>query len=585
MSPAPKLRLTLSARILLLAAANLLFLLGIAAMAFRLPAHLSWESVILAPSEDRILLSARLFSLDLQRTPVSQRAALMDRLSREIGAEVFLFDVRGAELAGKTVQLPPPVEGRMHPGQPEMPETAALGVPQPPAAAELSVHRSHGAPPFPPDRPDGPDMPGGRPGPGQFPGQEGQSTEWQGQAGPPGGPPDGPPDGVVGRGTGGPPQGRPGGGAPPPQRVARTASEPVRGKPVREEPAAPVPVAGVLPGNALFHVEVRESPRHWVGVHIPVGSSDSSELVPGVLLMATDSWFSGSLFFDFRPWLAAAGAALAVTLLCWIPFLRGLTRSIRRLKAATEQIAEGQFSVPTEERRADELGQLSLAIRHMADRLSQLVHGQKRFLGDVAHELCSPIARIQFALGILEQRVDEATVEDLREEVQQMSTLVQELLQFSRASLLQEKQPLQCVNLAEVTQAAADRECVTIALQMDATLCAMADPVALDRAIANLTRNAWRYAGEAGPIEVGAMRQNGHVRLWVADHGPGLPEEEMSRVVEPFYRTEAARTRETGGAGLGLAIVKSCVETCQGTMRLRNRLPHGLEVEIVLKAS
>jgi two-component system sensor histidine kinase CpxA len=104
------------------------------------------------------------------------------------------------------------------------------------------------------------------------------------------------------------------------------------------------------------------------------------------------------------------------------------------------------------------------------------------------------------------------------------------------------------------------------------------------RALSNLIRNAVRYAGTDGPITISARRDGNSVTITVADSGPGLPMEEFDRVFTPFYRLDASRTRETGGAGLGLAIVKSCVEASGGTVQCRNREPHGLEVEIRLKA-
>ena len=220
--------------------------------------------------------------------------------------------------------------------------------------------------------------------------------------------------------------------------------------------------AGILPQTPIASCTDGDHGRHWVGVHIPIGSPDSADLLPGALILTTDSWFSGSLFFDFRPWLSALAAVFLATLLCWAPFLRSLTRSIRQIAGATEHIAEGEFDVQLRETRTDELGQLSQAIQRMASRLAQLVHGQKRFLGDVAHELCSPISRMQFALGILERQVPASTLADLNEEVQQMSSLVQELLQFSKASIQQPGRPLETVNLAETLHSAAQREGVTV---------------------------------------------------------------------------------------------------------------------------
>ena len=476
-----KLRLSLPVKILLLAVTNLLLLLIIATIFLGHSSRLRWDSLVLAPSEERIISAARLLALELQRTPAAGQNALLDRLGREFGAGVYLFDNDGRQIAGRSIELPD--------------------------AVLRSLGPQGEGPPLGPEPGPRPDAPGER-----------ASTD-------------------------------------------------------------------VLPNNPLFHLTTDHPTRHWVGVRIPIANAEAPEFVRGAVFFVTDSWFRGSLFFDFRPWLAAAAAVLWVTFLCWAPFLRGLTRSIRQLTAATEHIAEGQFDFAFSEPRRDELGQLSQAIQRMAARLAQLVNGQKRFLGDVAHELSSPIARMQLALGILEQQVKEATLADLHEEVQHMSTLVQELLQFSKASIQQAGRPLETVNLAETAQAAAEREGIAITMHIDPALSAQADSAALSRALANLIRNAGRYAGEAGPIEIAAVRHNGHVCLSVADCGPGLPEEELDRVMAPFYRPEFARTRESGGIGLGLAIVKTCVESCQGRVRLRNRKPHGLEVEITLKAA
>jgi two-component system sensor histidine kinase CpxA len=112
---------------------------------------------------------------------------------------------------------------------------------------------------------------------------------------------------------------------------------------------------------------------------------------------------------------------------------------------------------------------------------------------------------------------------------------------------------------------------------------AIAEPNLLLRAISNLVRNAVRYAGTEGPITISAKREDNAAVITVTDCGPGLPVEELDRIFAPFYRLDASRNRDTGGAGLGLAIVKSCVEVSGGTVECRNREPHGLEVVIRLK--
>lgn len=265
--------------------------------------------------------------------------------------------------------------------------------------------------------------------------------------------------------------------------------------------------------------------------------------------------------------------------------------SIAQLTRATRRVAEGQFDLELPAGRRDELGQLSDSIHQMAEKLSGFVHGQRRFLSDIAHELCSPISRIQMALGILEQRAQPNIrdyVGDLREEVQHMSDLVNELLAFSKSQINTAERPLEPVNLSSVVERVLQREApdgAVIEVNVPEELDAIAHPDYVFRSLANLVRNAIRYAGDSGPIVITAVHEGDDIRINVADHGPGLPESELENVFKPFYRPELARQRETGGTGLGLAIVQSCIQACGGTVHCRNRIPHGLDVEIRLPAA
>jgi two-component system sensor histidine kinase CpxA len=262
-----------------------------------------------------------------------------------------------------------------------------------------------------------------------------------------------------------------------------------------------------------------------------------------------------------------------------------LTGAVTQLSKVTGEIAEGKFEHHLPEERRDELGLLAGEINRMAARLSGFVNGQKRFLGDIAHELCAPIARIQFALGILEQRSAPGTVDDLQEEVRQMSSLVGELLSFSKTGMEQSLRQMVPVDVLQISKEAIARESLPADLAIEPGLMAMADPDYLLRSIANLVRNSHRYAGEAGPVTISARREKSEIAITVADSGPGLPPDEAERIFTPFYRLDTSRNRASGGAGLGLAIVRNCVEACKGTVRFRNRVPTGLEVEIRLPAA
>lgn len=336
----------------------------------------------------------------------------------------------------------------------------------------------------------------------------------------------------------------------------------------------------------------RGDPRHyWVGVRLPLTDDTQPRPCPIFLLVASPSLRAGGLLLDVTPWVVVGFGALIFSVLFWVPLVRNLTRSISQMTHATEQIAEGRFDARVDATRGDELGRLGQAINRMAGRLAGFVTGQKRFLGDTAHELCSPIARMQVALGILEERAEEKQkpcLADVREEVDHISHLVNELLAFSKAGLQQQAPRLEPVNLAALARRVIAREAPAaglVRMQIDDRLAALAEPDLLGRALANLVRNAVRYAGQAGPITLAAEARDDRVAITLTDQGPGVPEPVLPQIFDPFFRGDASRSRDTGGIGLGLAIVKTCVEACQGTVIARNRQPSGLQVELVLQAA
>src|SRR5437867_4649943 len=222
-----------------------------------------------------------------------------------------------------------------------------------------------------------------------------------------------------------------------PTRVAlREPLPPRQRKPAGGSP--PEPGAGRPGRDPKFMLRTSDPMRYWAGIRIPVADGREPRRLQTTLLAVSPSLGGGGLFVDVKPWLFAALGAVALSALLWLPFVRGLTRSIGELTGATERIAEGQFDIQVQGSRGDELGRLAHAVNRLATRLAGFVTGQKRFLGDVAHEFCSPLARLQMALGILEQRAEERQrpcVEDLRAEAQEMSHLVNELLSFSKAGL------------------------------------------------------------------------------------------------------------------------------------------------------
>lgn len=338
-----------------------------------------------------------------------------------------------------------------------------------------------------------------------------------------------------------------------------------------------------------------DNPRYyWAGVRL--GSLEKERNGTGLrppltLLLRSESMRGGGLFFDYYPLLALGGGLLALSVLLWLPMIGRLTGALGKLTRSAEEIARGKFDAPPELKRQDELGRLNSAHRHMAGKLGRFVEDQKRFLGDTAHELLSPLARLEVALSILEQRAgdeDQRYVTRALNETHRMTSLLHELLSFTKAGLAGTSVSLTPVSLAPMVKEIADRETAggapcEVRIAVDAGHCVLADAALLDRAIANGLRNAIRYAGAGGPVEIASGDDGeGNILLTISDCGPGVPPEVLDRLFDPFFRPDVSRVRETGGTGLGLAIVKSAVEACQGSASLRNRSQGGLELTLKL---
>ena len=368
---------------------------------------------------------------------------------------------------------------------------------------------------------------------------------------------------------------------PPPPRLPGA-----RGPAGRERPHAPPGGdRGPVRPRAIYQERAGEPPQYWAAVHVQLANRKFLHPPDGIIVASSARPSGNRVFVDWRPWFWAVLAVLAVSALIWLPFVHRVTRRLRRLTEAAESISEGEFDVEVASNRGDELGRLSRAVQRMAQRLDEYVTGQSRFIGDIAHELCSPLVRVRMSVGILEQRLPESEhgkLAALNEEVGELSQLVNELLDFSKASVSPGTLPMEEVNLGEVLSEMRRREGPGANMEVDAHdgVVLRTNRDLLRRAIGNVVRNAVRYAGEAGAIRLTAERESDGIRIAVLDRGPGVPEEWLEKIFEPFARPERARTREGGGAGLGLAIARTCTESLNGTIRGWNRPEGGFAVEL-----
>ena len=295
------------------------------------------------------------------------------------------------------------------------------------------------------------------------------------------------------------------------------------------------------------------------------------------------------------------GLAILVTGFVCFWLARYLTGPIVRLRAATHQLASGNLGArAAETKRTDELAELIHDFNRMAERLEALLNSQKQLISDISHELRSPLARLNVALGLARQRsnADSAKVLDRIElEADRLNEMIGKLLTLARLESGEPPEEHAVVHIPDLLQEvvadadfeARSRNCGVKLLQAD-DCTTQGNPGLLRSAIENVVRNAVRYTAPASEVEIrlSCRTQNGagsQAVISVRDHGPGVPDQEISNLFRPFYRLDAARERQTGGTGLGLAIAERAVRLHQGTITARNAQGGGLEVEIRLPAT
>ncbi len=375
---------------------------------------------------------------------------------------------------------------------------------------------------------------------------------------------------------------------PPPERRGNRPPEmhPFEGRP---RPDAPRPERrmphGERDARSLFLTKHSGSGDYWAAIELAIEKPGPGRPPRGVLFLKSGNASANGLFFDYRPWLFGGLAVLVLSIAMWTPFVLGITGYAGRISRATEQIADGQFDTRIGASRNDELGKAGESIEEMSARLGQLISGQKRFLGDVSHELCAPLARMRTGLGILRNGADGKQAERLdsiEEDADELSSLVSELLAFTKANsavVVIETVPLAdlCHDLIARELDGHETECV-----VPESLSVKADRKLLARAIQNVMRNCHRHAGADCKVSVSAATAGGVVTLAIGDNGPGVATEELAKLFEPFYRPDKSRTRDTGGTGLGMAIVESSVRACGGKVSVDKSAMGGLLVNMVL---
>lgn len=341
-----------------------------------------------------------------------------------------------------------------------------------------------------------------------------------------------------------------------------------------------------------IHVVEESQPlpmRRWDNFRLRAAGERPGNLRMARLAMAVEyehgKWALTQTRIGERParvggWLV--GQTLILYAIVLIPLLwmgRRLANPLLQLTRSAEQFARTGSADAVEERGPGDVRQLTTAFNAMRSRIFAMLNEKDRMLGAIGHDLRTPLASLRVRTESVE---DEGERARMSETIDEMNRMLEDILSLARAGRSSEAQ--QKVDLSALADAVVEDflelgSPVTLADGERAV--ANVRPQQIRRALRNLIENAIVY-GERAHVSV--ERAGGAIRLIVADDGPGIAEDRMEEMMEPFTRLEGSRNRETGGAGLGLALVRAIMAEHGGALKLVNRAQGGLEASLVLPA-
>ncbi len=298
-----------------------------------------------------------------------------------------------------------------------------------------------------------------------------------------------------------------------------------------------------------------------------------------------------------RPLLDALGSspllrlllAVVVSGLLCLALSRVVTRRIKEVQQATRKLAQGDLDtrIAVKASGGDETDGLARDFNTMADELQQLIQAQRRLLQDVSHELRSPLARLRIALALAQDKPEDidAQLQRIEKETEQLDRLIGQLLSSQVQKITLDSHIDLVALLEEICNDGAleaDVKGQSLVFECDlehAVIVTSGD--LLHSTFENLARNAMRHSPVGAAVRVGLKASDARFVITVNDQGPGVPEEQLDAIFQPFYRVDSDRDRQSGGHGLGLAIAQRAVALHGGDISAENTDP-GLRVTVEL---
>jgi signal transduction histidine kinase len=276
------------------------------------------------------------------------------------------------------------------------------------------------------------------------------------------------------------------------------------------------------------------------------------------------------------------GMGLTLLLLAYAA-VTWLFRPIRAIRVGAEHIGRGNFNYRISNIRGDQLGDLATDINRLAGDVESMLDAKRALLLGISHELRTPLSRMRLGLEFFD---DKENVESLKAEIVEMEKIVASLLEAERLNVRHSQLTRTNVVVGELIKELlddfferdADRISVTLP---EEPVTAYIDEARITLLLKNLIGNALRYTNpEDGPIELVVLATDGELVMTVTDHGPGLPEDQVARLGEPFYRSDTSRARESGGTGLGLYLATLVANAHDGSLCLLDTNNQGACFEV-----
>jgi len=286
--------------------------------------------------------------------------------------------------------------------------------------------------------------------------------------------------------------------------------------------------------------------------------------------------------------LAAVGLALLSALLSF-PLARRLVRPIDEINTAVGNIRNGSYDTRLALKRKDELGDLSTSINSLAETLDANQSARQRWIAELSHELRTPLAILRGELEALQDGVrplDENAINGLHDQSRHLSRLVDDLHTLSVSDIGALDYRFQnckigqlLTDFVEARRLDAETKSLTLSLNIEGDPLVRLDQGRFEQLLINLFQNSLRYTETGGLIEIDVRRRDQQVWISWSDSAPGVPEQQLNELFEPFYRAESSRSRASGGSGLGLAIVKRIVDAHDAEIRALESKLGGLELQ------